>query len=87
MIGGCLPSLDRFKIKADRCDILPKLQRLPVRLIAEAMGASPSHCSNVPSSKLVPHTRHWAALRLIARGALSLYKDSAPRLHCPGPND
>ncbi|MGB8910582.1 MAG: hypothetical protein WCC84_17695 [Candidatus Cybelea sp.] len=46
-----------------RRDILPKLQRLPVRVIAEAMGASLSHGSKVRGGKLVPHKRHWSALR------------------------
>lgn len=46
-----------------RRDILPKLQRLlPVRVIAEAMGASLSHGSKVRSGKLVPHRRHWKTL-------------------------
>lgn len=43
-------------------DILPKLERLPVRAIAEAMGASLSHGSKVRGGKLVPHKRHWNAL-------------------------
>jgi hypothetical protein len=46
-----------------RRDILPKLQRLPVRAIAEAMGASISHGSKVRGGKLVPHKRHWLTLR------------------------
>ena len=46
-----------------RRDILPKLQRLPVRLIAEAMGASLSHGSIVRGGKVVPHKRHWKALQ------------------------
>ncbi len=53
-------SLDRVDF---RRDILPKLQSLPVRVIAEAMGASLSHGSKVRSGLLVPHKRHWAALR------------------------
>ena len=44
-------------------DILPGLQRVPVKVIAEAMGASISHGSKVRSGKLVPHKRHWRALR------------------------
>jgi hypothetical protein len=48
-----------------RRDILQKLQRLPVRVIAEAMGASISHGSKVRAGKLVPHKRHWGALRNI----------------------
>ena len=52
-------SLDGVDFKRD---ISPKLQRLPVRLIAEAMGASISHGSKVRSGHLVPHRRHWTAL-------------------------
>jgi CRISPR-associated endonuclease Cas1 len=43
-------------------DILPKLQALPVRVIAEAMGASISHSSKVRGGLVVPHKRHWKAL-------------------------
>jgi CRISPR-associated endonuclease Cas1 len=46
-----------------RRDILPRLQRIPVRAIAEAMGASGSHGSKVRCGKLVPHRRHWKALQ------------------------
>jgi hypothetical protein len=45
-----------------RRDILPKLQGLPVRVIAEAMGATISHGSKVRSGHTVPHKRHWKAL-------------------------
>jgi hypothetical protein len=45
-----------------RRDTLPKLQGLPVRLIAEAMRASISHGSKVRGGRLVPHKRHWKAL-------------------------
>jgi hypothetical protein len=48
-----------------RRDILPKLQRVTVRVIAEAMGTGISHCSKVRSGKLVPHRRHWKALRAL----------------------
>jgi hypothetical protein len=48
-----------------RRDILPKLQSLSVRTIAEAMGASHSHGSKVRGGKLVPHKRHWTALRAL----------------------
>jgi hypothetical protein len=44
-------SLDRVDF---RRDILPKLQNLPVRAIAEAMGASISHGSKVRCGRLVP---------------------------------
>jgi hypothetical protein len=52
-------SLDRVDF---RRDILPKLQSLPVRVIAEAMGCSGSHGSKVRSGLLVPHKRHWDGL-------------------------
>lgn len=48
-----------------RRDILPKLQSLPVRVIAGAMGATISHGSKVRGGKLVPHKRHWKALWVI----------------------
>jgi hypothetical protein len=50
-----------------RRDILPKLQRLPVRVIAEAMSARIPHGSKVRCGKLVPHQRHWKALSLLAK--------------------
>jgi CRISPR-associated endonuclease Cas1 len=49
-----------------RRDILPKLQSLPVRVIAEAMGCSGSHGSKVRCGRLVPHKRHWRALRRLS---------------------
>jgi hypothetical protein len=45
-----------------RRDILPRLQSLPVRAIAQAMGCSGSHGSKVRLGKLVPHKRHWSGL-------------------------
>ena len=48
-----------------RRDILPKLQKMPVRVIAEAMGASLSHGSKVRGGKLMPHRRHWKVLQRI----------------------
>jgi CRISPR-associated endonuclease Cas1 len=45
-----------------RRDILPKLQSLPVRAIAEAMGCSGSHGSKVRCGHTVPHKRHWKTL-------------------------
>jgi CRISPR-associated endonuclease Cas1 len=45
-----------------RRDILPKLQSLPVRVIAEAMGTGISHGSKVRSGLVAPHKRHWMKL-------------------------
>ena len=49
-----------------RRNILPGLQSLPVRVIAEAMGATISHGSKVRCGKLVPHKRHWNGLLALA---------------------
>jgi ribosomal protein S14 len=57
-------SLDRVDF---RRDILPKLQSLPVRVIAEAMGSSISHGSKVRCGRIVPHKRHWKALLTTVR--------------------
>jgi hypothetical protein len=50
-----------------RRDIFSKLQCLPVRAIAEAMGAIISHGSKVRSGLLVPHKRRWKALANLAK--------------------
>lgn len=47
--------------------ILPKLQGLPARVVAEAMGATISHGSKVRSGKVIPHRRHWDALAELGR--------------------
>jgi hypothetical protein len=49
-----------------RRDMLPKLQVLPVRVIADTMGTSQSHGSKVRNGHLVPHKRHWKALASLA---------------------
>ncbi len=43
-------------------DILPGLQVVLVRVIAEAMSSSLSHGSKVRSGRLVPHRWHWPRL-------------------------
>jgi CRISPR-associated endonuclease Cas1 len=43
-------------------DILPGLQSVLVRVIAEAMSSSLSHGSKVRGGRLVPHRRHWPRL-------------------------
>jgi hypothetical protein len=59
-------SLDRVDFPRD---ILPKLQSLPVRVIAEAMNSSISHGSKVRSGLLVPHKRHWKGLGKLTKRA------------------
>jgi hypothetical protein len=46
-------------------DILPKLQGLPVRVIADAMGTGISHGSKVRGGLIVPHRRHWRVLETL----------------------
>jgi hypothetical protein len=48
-------------------DILPGLQDVPVRAIAEAMGSTHSHASKVRCGRLAPHKRHWGALATLSR--------------------
>jgi hypothetical protein len=43
-------------------DILPWLEDVPLRLIAEATGLSEGYCSFVWRGQKVPHRRHWATL-------------------------
>lgn len=57
-------SLARVDFKRD---ILPKLQSLSVRAIADAMGASIAHGSKVRNGHVVPHKRHWVALMIASR--------------------
>jgi len=47
-------------------EILPGLQDLKIKEIAEATGLSISYCSAIRSGKYVPHRRHWKTLERIA---------------------
>jgi CRISPR/Cas system-associated endonuclease Cas1 len=47
-------------------DILPGLQSVPVRRIAEVTGLTPAYCGMVRRGLSVPHPRHWEALRRLA---------------------
>jgi hypothetical protein len=42
-----------------RRDVLPRLQSLPVRVIAAAMDANISHGSKVRNGRIVLQKRHW----------------------------
>jgi hypothetical protein len=46
-------------------DILPRLQGVPLRAIAQATGLSEGYCSFVRRGQKVPHQRHWDALRVL----------------------
>jgi len=43
--------------------ILPTLQTVPVRAMAEATGLTRAYCSMIRRGLSVPHPRHWKALR------------------------
>ena len=43
-------------------DVLPGLQQVPLRVMADATGLSEGYCSFVRRGRKVPHRRHWAAL-------------------------
>ncbi len=43
-------------------DVLPGLQGVPLRVMAEAAGLSLYYCSLIRRGQRVPHPRHWAAL-------------------------
>ncbi len=47
-------------------EILPGLSQLPLREITQVTGISDSAASRVRSGRLIPHPRHWAALRELA---------------------
>ncbi len=49
-----------------RRHILPRLQGVPLSSIMEVTGLSVWHCSLVRRGDVVPHPRHWAALRTLA---------------------
>lgn len=43
-------------------DILPRLERAPLRKIMEATGLSLRYCSIIRRGLYVPHPRHWETL-------------------------
>lgn len=43
-------------------EILPRLQGLPLRVLAKATGLSQQYCSSIRRGKNLPHQRHWKAL-------------------------
>jgi hypothetical protein len=47
-------------------EIMPKLDRISLKEIAEATGLSLAACSRVRSGARTPHPRHWDALRQLA---------------------
>jgi hypothetical protein len=48
-------------------EILPQIQGLPLRRLAEATGLSLRYCSLIRRGERIPHPRHWLGLRSAAR--------------------
>jgi hypothetical protein len=52
-------------------DILPRLQSVPIRRIAEVTGLTPAYCGMVRRGLYVPHPRWWSALENLVNEGLS----------------
>jgi CRISPR-associated endonuclease Cas1 len=63
-INPVRPSDEIFTI-----EILPTLRALPTASIASATGLSKIMCAKVRRGEIVPHPRHWPALRELAKGS------------------
>ncbi len=50
-------------------DVLPGLQSVPLRVMAEATGLSEGYCSFVRRGQKVPHRRHWLSLAALGDAA------------------
>ncbi len=48
-------------------EILPSLRDVKIEAIVEATGLSAGYCSFIRSGNRIPHARHWAALRALAK--------------------
>lgn len=46
-------------------DVLPRIQGVPLRRLAEVTGLSFTHCGQIRRGLKVPHPRHWEALRAL----------------------
>jgi hypothetical protein len=49
-------------------DVLPRLQRVSLHVLAEATGLSEGYCSFVRRGVKTPHRRHWEVLARLAAG-------------------
>jgi hypothetical protein len=64
---------DRANPQADRDpetfrqEVLAGLQRVTIRRIVEATGLSLRHCARIRRGEVVPHPRHWPALRSLVQ--------------------
>lgn len=44
-----------------RAEVLPKIQEVPLRRLAEVTGLSITHCAKIRAGLVVPHAMHWEA--------------------------
>ncbi len=70
--GGRTQDIAASRELFDR-EIRPMLQHVSIRTLTEATGLSPSYSSLVKRGKRVPHSRHWATLRLLTSGGLAMH--------------
>jgi len=47
-------------------EVLPKIQQVPLRRLAEATGLSITHCAKIRAGLVVPHPMHWEPLHKVA---------------------
>lgn len=64
-------------------EILPTLQSIPIRAMAEATGLTRSYCSMIRKGR-VPHARHWPALAALASKASRPQRRSEHTEDSPG---
>jgi hypothetical protein len=50
-------------------EILPGLRAIPVLQMVSATGLSEAYCYRIRRGELVPHPRHWRALKEVAASA------------------
>jgi hypothetical protein len=48
-------------------EIVPLIQGIPIRWLAEATGLSLSYCSQIRRGEKVPHPLHWHSFRVASR--------------------
>ncbi|MDP9369369.1 MAG: hypothetical protein M3Q03_14030 [Chloroflexota bacterium] len=53
---------DQGDAEVFRREVLPKLQGVPLGVMAKATGLSEGYCSFIRRGEKVPHRRHWASL-------------------------
>ncbi len=60
-------NLRRERLDPDvfRREILPRIQGIPLKKLAETTGLSLAQCGRIRSGQRVPHARHWEGLAML----------------------